>query len=194
LKRASLTGRPFSFGPFERGDSMQRIIITGANGAGKSHLAARCHAVRPNIGVVSYDALRLTSNWVKRPPKDAAAALSAAVAQDAWILEGGPSLLPVALPYADAVVWLDPPFMVRAFHLFVRPWKNRGKTRAELPDENPDRIGEQYRFAWASLKKERAFRSEITQALADAQCPVIGVTSRVDADSVVSLWAKAGKP
>lgn len=171
---------------------MQRIIITGANGAGKSHLAAQCHAVRPDIGVVSYDALRLTDNWVKRPEAEATAALEAAVAQEKWILEGGPSLLSVALPYADAVVWLDPPFMVRAYHLLVRPWKHRGKTRVELPEGNPDRIGEQYRFAWRSLKKERAFRTEITQSLAGAQCPVIGVTSRVDADSVVSLWGKAG--
>lgn len=136
------------------------MIITGANGAGKSHLAARM-----GQPVVSFDALKLTTDWVQRPRSEIEQALAGVVAGDRWILEGGPSLLATALPRADAVIWLDPPLWRRAWRLAVRPWRHRGRTRAELPDGNIDRVRQQYRFAWHSLRRQRAFDTAIAEAL-----------------------------
>ncbi|MGB0659993.1 MAG: hypothetical protein ACPGNV_07410 [Mangrovicoccus sp.] len=61
---------------------MQRLIITGTNGTGKSHLAGRLEAGRPDLPVISYDALRLTSNWVKKPAADIESALAARLAEE----------------------------------------------------------------------------------------------------------------
>lgn len=72
---------------------LQRLIVTGPNGAGKSYLAALLAAARPNVPVVSFDAIKLASNWNRRPQAEIEAELLKVVQGDAWILEGGPSLL-----------------------------------------------------------------------------------------------------
>ncbi|MGO7050363.1 hypothetical protein ACCT07_34600 [Rhizobium johnstonii] len=46
---------------------LQRLIVTGPNGAGKSCLAALLAAARPDVPVVSFDAIKLASNWNRRP-------------------------------------------------------------------------------------------------------------------------------
>ncbi|MDU0359797.1 hypothetical protein RWK44_05130 [Rhizobium sp. 25PS6] len=46
---------------------LQRLIVTGPNGAGKSYLAALLAAARPYVPVVSFDAIKLASNWNRRP-------------------------------------------------------------------------------------------------------------------------------
>ncbi|MBU2991916.1 DNA topology modulation protein FlaR [Octadecabacter sp. 1_MG-2023] len=168
---------------------MKRIIITGANGSGKSHFAAQCHGARPDVPLMSFDAIKLTTNWIQRPRSEIDADLVNAIQGESWILEGGPSLLPLALSRADAVVWLDPPIALRAWRLLKRPLKRRGMTRPELPDGNPDYLMEQYRFAWRSLRKDTQFRASIAVALSGITIPLLTVYSRVDADSALSLWA-----
>ncbi|TBF31537.1 hypothetical protein [Rhizobium ruizarguesonis] len=42
----------------------------------------------------SFDAIKLATNWHRRPQADIDAELLKVVQGDAWILEGGPSLLP----------------------------------------------------------------------------------------------------
>lgn len=148
---------------------MNRIIVTGANGAGKSHLARRLARARPEVPVLSLDAIKLTENWQTKPRSEIDTILISEVAQEAWILEGGPSLLPLAIERADALIWLDPPDYLRAWRLLKRPWKNRGKTRSELPNGNLDWPLQQYRFAWVSLKNRSKFRSQIEGAIQTAQ-------------------------
>lgn len=175
---------------------IRHIVITGPNGAGKSHAAARLHAARPDLPIISYDALRLTTNWVKRPASDTVAALTAALSAEGWIVEGGPSMLPHVLPRADAVLWLDPPVPLRAWRLLVRPLRSRGRTRPELPDGNPDHVWPQLRFGWQSLRRDAAFRDGIAVALAGPlDVPVW--RCRTDAelqDALLALGADVNTP
>jgi len=112
---------------------MQRIIITGANGAGKNDLASRLHIARPDVPHMSFDAMKLTTEGRERPRNQIDAMLSETVQADAWILDGGPSLLSLVLPRADAVVWLDPPIALRAWRLSSRALKGPSRTRAGQP-------------------------------------------------------------
>ncbi|WP_189437665.1 AAA family ATPase [Pseudovibrio japonicus] len=148
---------------------MQRVIITGANGTGKSHLAHRFATQRPDLPVISFDSIKLTQNWVQRSEPEIEQALLSTIAKDQWILEGGPSLLHHALPRADCVIWLDPPEWIRAWQLFSRPWRHRGKTRPELPPGNIDWPWQQYRFAFHALKKRKAMINSISLQLSRQQ-------------------------
>ncbi|MBW9116008.1 DNA topology modulation protein FlaR [Rhizobium cauense] len=148
---------------------MQRLIVTGPNGAGKSHLAAQLAIARPEVPVISFDAIKLTQNWKQRPKSQIDSELLRIVQTDNWILEGGPSLLPYAMKRADGIIWLDPEEWVRAWRLLVRPLRNLGRTRPELPDGNIDWPWEQYRFAFRSLRNQAKFRSAISRQLSDAE-------------------------
>ncbi|MQY44284.1 DNA topology modulation protein FlaR [Epibacterium sp. SM1969] len=141
---------------------MKRIVVTGANGAGKSHFAAKLASVRPDVPVISYDALKLKTRWEQKKSAQIEAALASAITQPTWILEGGPSLIPQVAGKYDALIWLDPPEYVRAWRLAQRPWKHLSQTRPELPGGNVDWPIQQYRFAFRSLRKGASFRSAIS--------------------------------
>lgn len=171
---------------------MQRLIVTGINGAGKSHVAARLGRARAKVPVTSFDAIKLTRAWQQRPRSEIDTDLARAIEAEAWILEGGPSLLPLALARADAVVWLDPPELVRAWRLIIRPWRNLGRTRPELPPGNTDWPLEQYRFALRSLKNRSKLRNRIAAALAAADVPRLWhCRTQRDIDAAVDAWSRA---
>ncbi|UWQ06055.1 DNA topology modulation protein FlaR [Aliiroseovarius crassostreae] len=164
-----------------------RILVTGANGAGKSHFSARLAALGLGYSLVSFDALKLTTDWVLRPRKDIEAALQEHLDRECWIIEGGPSMLPLALPKADVLIWLDPPFWKRAMRLMLRPIRNRGKTRKELPPGNVDWPLEQYGFAVRSLWKHWTFRKVVGNALRESS-DVFVVRCRTE-DEIESVLA-----
>lgn len=147
---------------------LKKVIITGANGVGKSHFAARLALARPEVPVISFDAIKLQKDWRQRQRAEIDTALAGALEKEAWILEGGPSLLAQALEKADVLVWLDPPEFVRAWQLATRPWKHRGKTRPELPPGNIDWPLQQYKFAFRSLKNKSKFHTYISEVFSDA--------------------------
>lgn len=147
---------------------MKRIIITGANGVGKSHFASELALARPDVPVISFDGIKLLTGWKQRPRSEINAVLAREIERDAWILEGGPSLLSQAIGRADALVWLDPPDRVRAWQLASRPWKSLGKTRPELPTGNVDWPWQQYKFAMRSLKNKSKFQTYISEVFHNA--------------------------
>lgn len=151
--------------------TLKKIIITGANGVGKSHFAQQLAQVCPGVPIVAYDALKLKTGWTQRPRADTEVALAEVIRQPSWILEGGPSLLPVAIAEADGLIWLDPPEYLRAWRLAVRPWKHRGRTRPELPRGNIDWPLQQYAFALHSLWKGARTRVDI-RAIYDNACHI----------------------
>ena len=70
---------------------------------------------------------------------------------------------------ADSLIWLDPPSWVRAWRLAIRPLRNFGRTRPELPSGNVDWPWEQYRFAIRSLRYQAKFQENIACQLAVAR-------------------------
>lgn len=172
---------------------LKKVIVTGANGVGKSHFANRLAMARSEIPLISFDAIKLQTGWQQRPRSEIEAALSAELEKDAWILEGGPSLLAQAVDKADALVWLDPPELLRAWQLATRPWKNFGKTRPELPSGNVDWPLQQYRFALRSLKNRSKFHRYISEVFDGAEgLQKWRCRSASDRASVLKRWADAG--
>ena len=172
--------------------TLQRLIVTGPNGAGKSYLAAKLAAIRPDVPIISFDNIKLIKNWEQRPKSQIEVKLLQALQSDAWILEGGPSLLPYAIPYADSLIWLDPPRWVRAWRLAIRPLLNFGRVRPELPAGNIDWPWEQYRFAIRSLRNQTKFQENISSQLAVADnMHVWRVRKSGEISSVINAWRMA---
>ena len=174
------------------GSKLKKVIITGANGVGKSHFARKLASARPDVPIISFDAIKLKTNWQQRPRAEIDVALAEELKKEAWILEGGPSLLPQAVEKADALVWLDPPEHVRAWQLAKRPWKHFGYTRPELPPGNIDWPFQQYRFALRSLRNRSKFHTYISDVFSGLdRLQKWRCRNENDRIAVVSYWAKA---
>jgi len=119
--------------------SCRRIIITGANGAGKTRLAQGV-AKACDLDVTHNDALVLRTGWARRSAAEVAQLRDQMAAQDAWVIEGGPSVLCQATVKArsDLVIWIDLPRWLRCWRIMRRAWQCAGRTRPELPDGNPE--------------------------------------------------------
>jgi adenylate kinase family enzyme len=174
------------------GSQVKKLIITGANGVGKSHFASKLASARPEVPVISFDAIKLKKYWQQRPRAEIDIALTGELEKEAWILEGGPSLLAQAVEKADALVWLDPPEHVRAWQLATRPWKHLGRTRPELPSGNIDWPWQQYKFALRSLKNRSRFRTYISEVFSRADgLQKWRCRNASDRSAFVTYWGKA---
>lgn len=104
-----------------------RICIMGPSNSGKSTLAVAIGRAR-GLAVVHLDQLRHQphSDWVARPEAEFAALHDAAVAADAWVIEGNYTrLLPSRLARATGLILLDVPTGVSLYRYIRRCWWER---------------------------------------------------------------------
>lgn len=158
-----------------------RVVVVGANGAGKTWFA-RDLAARMGVPVMAKDAMALTTGWQQRPRAQVQAAIADAIMAKAWVLEGGPSILsPLVLDRADLVIWLDLPASVRFWRIVRRSLRYLGRTRPEHPPGNRDWPGRrQFRFAWRALVAGDQFARAINDALAGSAVPVVRLRTPAD--------------
>lgn len=116
---------------------MQRIMIVGNGGAGKTVLANRLGRLLA-IPVTHLDALRYDSSWNIVPEERFAAAQREIITEPSWIIDGN-SLhsLPLRLAAADTVIIVDPPPWVCLRGILQRRRRYGG---GQHPDGVHDRI------------------------------------------------------
>src|SRR5262245_20419109 len=88
---------------------MQRILVIGSSGTGKSTLA---RAMGPRLGlpVIHLDREYWQPGLVAPEPAAWRARVASLVAADAWLMEGNYSAtFDLRVPRAQAIVWLDLP-------------------------------------------------------------------------------------
>lgn len=117
---------------------MQRIVILGCAGAGKTTLAAGI-ARRTGLPVVHLDVLFWHPGWTSAPQHEARRSLAAALARDRWILDGnflaaGEEQEDERFDRADAVVFLDRSRSVCFWRVLKRVLLQGGTRRADLPE------------------------------------------------------------
>ena len=162
--------KPSDFG----GLCFSRVVIVGANGAGKTR-AARALAQQTGSPIIHKDAIALLTGWRQRPKTEVRDALAQLVVAQTWIVEGGPSVLcDDVLGRATLVVWLQPSALRRGWRIFVRSLRYMGRTRPEHPPGNRDWPGlRQWRFLSAAVTKGDRFDAAIKSALAASSVPCV---------------------
>ena len=112
---------------------MQRVVVVGPGGAGKTVFAERL-SQRTGIPVVHLDRIFYRDGWAELPREEAVAALEAAIAGERWIVDG--NFLDAGdsrFERADTVVFLDLPRWLCLARIVRRRIRDRGKARADLP-------------------------------------------------------------
>jgi adenylate kinase family enzyme len=111
---------------------MQRIMIIGSSGSGKTVLSQLLNK-RFNLPLYHLDLFFWRPNWVPTPDEEWKAFIKNLVKEDKWILDGNfTSTLDLRIQHADTIIFIDLPRVLRLYRVVKRRlMKNR-----ERPDIN----------------------------------------------------------
>jgi adenylate kinase family enzyme len=113
----------------------RRLVVVGVTGSGKSTLAERL-ARRFDMDFIELDALHWEPNWQEAPVDIFRARVEKATQAEKWTLAGNyRAVRDITWPRAEALIWLDYPFLLVLWRLTRRNFK-RGLTRELLWDTN----------------------------------------------------------
>jgi adenylate kinase family enzyme len=119
---------------------MERILVIGPCGAGKSTLARQL-GERLGLPVFHMDQLNWQPGWIGRGKAELRKQLDGVVIQPRWIIDGNyGGTLPPRLERADTVIYLDFPIRLCLARLLRRIWTWRGRSRPDMPDGCPERF------------------------------------------------------
>lgn len=119
---------------------MRRVLVIGPCGAGKSTLAFAL-AERTGLALHHMDKLNWLPGWVDGGNDRVRAGLERIFATDRWIIEGNyGSTLPQRIARADTIVHLDFPIPLCLWRIVKRVVTHRGRTRADMTEDCPERL------------------------------------------------------
>ena len=125
---------------------MERILIIGCSGSGKSRLARKL-GQKLGLPVIHLDQLWWTENWQNVTVEEFDSRLAMALNMDRWIIDGNYSrTMGVRLSQCDTVIYLDFSRWACLLGMCQRLLSSRGKTRPDMPAGCPER------FSWEFVK------------------------------------------
>jgi adenylate kinase family enzyme len=141
---------------------MQRIIIIGSGGAGKSTLARHIgHAL--NMPVTHLDQLFWQPNWRAVDRETLITRQQAIVMQPQWIMDGNyTGTLDIRLAHADTVIVLNMPRWLCVYRVVARRITYHGQTRPDMGADCPEQLTWEFlRFIWHYPKRIPALKARL---------------------------------
>jgi adenylate kinase family enzyme len=136
---------------------MQRILVMGSSGSGKSTFARRLSALT-GIPMVSLDALFWKPGWVESDRAEFRARVADATRQSRWIMDGNYTAAEGELrrDCSDTVIWFDLPRVACMLGILTRVATSYGRVRPEMAEGCPEKIDlEFFRYVWTYRKEQR---------------------------------------
>ncbi len=161
---------------------MQRILIIGTPGAGKSTLAIEMGNLL-NLPVIHLDQEFWQPGLVKPELSDWRPKVEQLVARDRWIINGNyDSSMDIRLPRADTVIWLDFGIPTCMWRIARRVMRFRGRVRPDMADGCPESIDPTFiRFVLSFRRKIRPrIVSQIDQIFAGGNLIILKCPTDVD--------------
>lgn len=125
---------------------MRRVVVGGETSSGKTTFS-RALGERLHMPVIELDAMFWGPNWTKPAPDEFRARVAERTSADTWIVDGNYSIVrDIVWPRADTFIWLDPPFPVILWRLFLR-------TNRRIISREPLWSGNRERFRNAYLSR-----------------------------------------
>ena len=133
---------------------MQRVLIIGSPGAGKSTLSFEV-ARLTGLPLVHLDRLHWKPGWVESGQDEFDAKLREALAGPRWIIDGNYGrTLPLRLARADTVVWLDFPVLLCLVRIVRRAMRYRGEVRPDMAEGCPEQMSWEFFSYTARFPRE----------------------------------------
>ena len=167
---------------------MERILVLGPCGAGKSTLAVKL-GDKLGLPVIHLDKEFWRAGWVEPDPAEWAAEVEKLIARPRWVMDGNyGGTLARRLERAELVVNLDYPQRVFFPRMVRRLLTNWGRTRPDMAEGCRERFDlEFWRYAWR-YRIDVLPRREAR--LAASRVPVIDLATPRETEA----WLAAGAP
>jgi adenylate kinase family enzyme len=136
---------------------MQRILVMGSSGSGKSTFARRLSEIT-GIPMVSLDALYWKPGWVPSDAAEFGQRVTEAAGQSRWIFDGNYTSHGGDLrrKVADGVIWFDLPRRTCMVGILTRIARSYGRVRPEMADGCPERFdAEFFKYVWTYRQRQR---------------------------------------
>ena len=162
---------------------MQRVLVMGSSGSGKSTFAQRLSAIT-GLPIVSIDALFWKPGWVESDRDEFRERLEKATRQPRWIMDGNYTSAAGELrrDVCDTVIWFDLPRATCMMGILTRIAKSYGKVRPEMAEGCPEKFDfEFFRYVWRYRAQQRPVLLKYFEALRPDQS-LICFKQRSEAD------------
>ena len=135
---------------------MERILIIGCGGAGKSTLARQL-GEKLNLPVVHLDRLYWKPGWVQESREEFDRKLAQELDKGSWILDGNFNrTMPQRMAKCDTVIYLDFPRLTCLLGVMKRILTTYGKVRPDMGDGCPERFDLEFlQWVWNYNKNNR---------------------------------------
>ncbi len=173
---------------------MQRILVMGSSGSGKSTFAQRLSAIT-GIPMVSLDGLYWKPGWVDSDHTEIDARVAEAAHQPRRIMDGNYTSIgagELRRNVADAVFWFDLPRRTCMTGILTRIVTSYGRVRPEMAPGCPERIDLEFiRYVWAYRQVQRPKLLEYFEGLRPDQI-FVTFTKRTQTDQYLGKVAPSG--
>ena len=135
---------------------MQRIIVVGCPGAGKTRFSMELHKIT-GLPLIHLDQVFWKAGWVESELQAFRKEVEKLTMQEQWIIDGNyGSTMDIRLKRADTVVVLDRSRWVCLFRAFKRSLLGLGSVRADMAPGCPEHFNwEFFEFVYQFPEKHR---------------------------------------
>ncbi|MBT2638920.1 MULTISPECIES: DNA topology modulation protein [unclassified Bacillus (in: firmicutes)] len=135
---------------------MEKVIIIGCGGAGKSTLSRKLGEIR-NIKVYHLDALYWKPGWEMTAKNEWETLIKQVIEKDSWIMDGNyGSTIDMRAQAADTIIFLDYSAPRCLYGVFKRRIMYHGRTRPDMNEGCPERLDWDFIKWVAKYKREKA--------------------------------------
>lgn len=149
---------------------MERILIIGCGGAGKSTLARQL-GEKLTLPVVHLDKLFWKPGWVEETQEEFDRKLALELKKPAWIMDGNFNrTMPQRLEKCDTIIYLDFSRLACLLGVFKRILTTYGTVRPDMGEGCPERFDIEFlKWVWNYNKDKRQRNYQLLQQAAHAE-------------------------
>jgi adenylate kinase family enzyme len=170
---------------------MQRVLVMGSSGSGKSTFARRLSEIT-GIPFVSLDALFWKPGWVESDKAEFRERVTEAARQPRWIMDGNYTshLVELRRDVSDTLIWFDLPRRTCMLGIVTRIARSYGRVRPEMGEGCPEKIDIKFlRYVWTYRLQQRPKLLDYFQGLRADQS-LVCFTARTQANDYLTEIAR----
>jgi adenylate kinase family enzyme len=170
---------------------MERVLVLGGCGAGKSTFARQLGAVL-DLPVIHVDAEYFRAGWVEPEPDVWRARVAELTAAPRWIMDGTyHNTLDLRLPHADTAIVLDLPTWLCLTRVLLRIATTYGRVRPDAAPGCPEQFDPEF-IAYTALYRRRIFPSVLAQ-LKDFAGQIVMLRTPREVDAFLAARAEPAR-